>query len=117
MAPIWKERYQNKTQLVQDLETKIQETKTELERVKTQESEKTAKTERLKTSLRRLEQTKTRLETELAQEQQQHNQTKTNFQSQLRDLATILFPSSSDNSNISFSNLKKQAKKVKEAQS
>nr|CAG8441108.1 6551_t:CDS:2 [Entrophospora candida] len=97
---------------IQDLKTKIQETKTELERVKTQESEKAAKIERLKTSLQRLEQIKTRLETELAQEQQQHNQTKTNFRSQLRDLATILFPSNSDIRNISFSDLKEQAEKA-----
>ncbi|CAI2167897.1 1490_t:CDS:10 [Funneliformis geosporum] len=106
-----KKKYQDKSQLITELETKITQTQTELQTAKIQEADKTKKIRRLESSLRLLTATKTRLETELATEQQQHNQTKTNFQSQLRDLATILFPLHPLPTNINFADLKSQIQK------
>ncbi|MCE8159263.1 MAG: hypothetical protein I3270_01655 [Candidatus Moeniiplasma glomeromycotorum] len=111
---LFNKQYPNLTKQIQELSQKITQTKTELETTKAQEADKTKKIERLETKLKVLEETKTKLEQELAHEQQQHNQTKANFQSQLRDLATILFPNNSNLNNLSFVNLKSQAEKVKQ---
>ncbi|CAG8761851.1 1325_t:CDS:2, partial [Racocetra persica] len=103
-----------KQKLIQDLETKIQQTQQELQATKQDQTDKTKKIERLEQKVQLLEEAKTKLKVELEKEQQQHNKTKTNFQSQLRDLATILFPSNSNISNLSFAALKNETQKIKE---
>ena len=70
--------------------------------------------EKLKTKLRQLEENKVRLENELTQEKQDHQQTKNNFANQLREIATIIFPSSTDISGAGFGDLKEQTERVKQ---
>ncbi|CAG8723092.1 25435_t:CDS:2 [Racocetra persica] len=103
-----------KEKLIEELSKKIKESAKKLEKAKESEEDKTQKIARLESQIQILTKNKEKLATEIAKEKTDHQQTKPNHQSQLKDLTTILFPSNSCNSfaNFAFADLKKQASQI-----
>jgi len=92
-----------------ELETQIQAVTAELAQTKQNNSDKTSKITRLESELSILKTTHSKLQRELEKEKNNHQNTKDTHQLQLADLATIIFPSSSINNNLGFTDLKTQA--------
>jgi len=118
MAPIWKEKYQNKTELVKDLEAKISGTQRELHQLA---ADRNNERTRLEAKIDKLGKVRNQLQGELNQEIQAHQKTKQVHHGYLQELFAILRPTTGflnlDNlngDNITYDLVKEQAQACQE---